>query len=194
MECHICGLRLSAKQALDQHIRTHTNEQPYKCQYGCGRTFKQHSALSEDPQSLLLPGALMTQKADLEQQCTTGPTQRKSLSNATSVVLCLRNHRTSASINEPTWLGACTSVSSATSTFIGWTSCAGTCRPTTRTSRTRLDAPSRRRDQRPRISAILIALGKGLRSPRRRPVPCRGIWPRQLPRTSQRILGTKHWP
>lgn len=48
MKCNICGLRLSAKQALDQHMRTHTDEKPFECTFpDCGLRFRQHSALSE---------------------------------------------------------------------------------------------------------------------------------------------------
>ena len=47
-ECSICGLALSGAQALSQHMRTHTNETPWKCPFeGCGKMFKQQSALSK---------------------------------------------------------------------------------------------------------------------------------------------------
>jgi uncharacterized Zn-finger protein len=46
--CPFCGLAVSAKQALDQHIRLHTNETPYGCPWeGCTQKFKQRSALSK---------------------------------------------------------------------------------------------------------------------------------------------------
>lgn len=52
-ECPVCGVKLSAKQALDQHMRLHTNECPYVCDWpDCNRVFKQRSALSMDPLSL----------------------------------------------------------------------------------------------------------------------------------------------
>lgn len=46
-ECPVCGVKLSAKQALDQHMRLHTNECPYVCDWpDCNRVFKQRSALT----------------------------------------------------------------------------------------------------------------------------------------------------
>ncbi|KAF4123367.1 Zinc finger, C2H2 type [Geosmithia morbida] len=74
LECPICHMRLSAKQALDQHIRTHTNEHPYACTYeGCGKTFKQHSALTmhirthtkEKPLKCEICGAVFTESSNL---------------------------------------------------------------------------------------------------------------------------------
>ena len=48
VHCNICGAALSAKQALDQHMRIHTGETPWVCKYpGCGCAFKQQSALSK---------------------------------------------------------------------------------------------------------------------------------------------------
>lgn len=48
VKCSICGLQLSAKQSLDQHMRVHTGEKPWKCKFpGCSHAFKQQSALSE---------------------------------------------------------------------------------------------------------------------------------------------------
>ncbi|PNY25972.1 Zinc-responsive transcriptional regulator ZAP1 [Tolypocladium capitatum] len=45
--CHICGVALSAKQALDQHMRIHTGETPWVCKHpGCDCAFKQQSALT----------------------------------------------------------------------------------------------------------------------------------------------------
>lgn len=82
-------MKLSAKQALDQHIRTHTKEQPYVCKFGCGRTFKQHSALSKSPLTCLMRWVI-----NLEQRCTTELTPRKSLFNAMCAVLSLPSLRT----------------------------------------------------------------------------------------------------
>lgn len=46
-QCLTCGERFSAKQALDQHERTHTGDKPYTCPYdGCTKSFKQKSALT----------------------------------------------------------------------------------------------------------------------------------------------------
>lgn len=48
VKCTICGLALSAKQSLAQHMRIHTGEKPWSCQHpGCDAAFKQQSALSE---------------------------------------------------------------------------------------------------------------------------------------------------
>ncbi|KEY71052.1 hypothetical protein S7711_00876 [Stachybotrys chartarum IBT 7711] len=45
VSCDICGQRLSGRQALEQHRRTHTGETPWKCSWpGCGLAFKQQSA------------------------------------------------------------------------------------------------------------------------------------------------------
>ncbi|KAH6608707.1 zinc finger protein [Trichoderma cornu-damae] len=47
VKCTICGLQLSAKQSLDQHMRVHTGEKPWKCKFpGCPHAFKQQSALT----------------------------------------------------------------------------------------------------------------------------------------------------
>ncbi|KMQ81364.1 metalloregulatory protein, partial [Lasius niger] len=47
VHCDICGAALSAKQALDQHMRIHTGETPWVCKFpGCGCAFKQQSALT----------------------------------------------------------------------------------------------------------------------------------------------------
>lgn len=41
-------MALSGAQALAQHMRTHTNETPWVCPWeGCGKKFKQQSALSK---------------------------------------------------------------------------------------------------------------------------------------------------
>lgn len=48
VKCNICGIMLSAKQSLEQHMRTHSGEKPWKCEHeGCGARFKQQSALSK---------------------------------------------------------------------------------------------------------------------------------------------------
>jgi uncharacterized Zn-finger protein len=48
VKCDICGIYLSAKQSLEQHMRTHSGEKPWKCEYpGCTQSFKQQSALSK---------------------------------------------------------------------------------------------------------------------------------------------------
>jgi uncharacterized Zn-finger protein len=48
VKCGICGIMLSAKQSLEQHMRTHSGEKPWKCEHeGCGARFKQQSALSK---------------------------------------------------------------------------------------------------------------------------------------------------
>ncbi|KAJ2907018.1 metalloregulatory protein (zinc-responsiveness transcriptional activator) [Zalerion maritima] len=45
--CHICGLKLSAKQSLAQHLLTHSGQKPWKCDYpGCNIYFRQQSALT----------------------------------------------------------------------------------------------------------------------------------------------------
>jgi hypothetical protein len=45
--CHICQKKFSAKQALKQHMYTHTGEKPWKCKYpGCDKAFAQQSAHS----------------------------------------------------------------------------------------------------------------------------------------------------
>ncbi|OTB08853.1 hypothetical protein M426DRAFT_45050, partial [Hypoxylon sp. CI-4A] len=45
--CTTCGEGFSAQQALDQHMRIHTGETPYKCDFeGCEKSFKQKSALT----------------------------------------------------------------------------------------------------------------------------------------------------
>jgi hypothetical protein len=45
--CPYCAEPMSAKQALDQHVRCHTLEEPFPCDWpGCNHAFKQKSALS----------------------------------------------------------------------------------------------------------------------------------------------------
>lgn len=51
--CPICGIKLSAKQSLEQHIRIHTGETPWVCAI-CNAQFKQQSALSESSCPYLL--------------------------------------------------------------------------------------------------------------------------------------------
>ncbi|KAM0209560.1 hypothetical protein ACHAQI_006299 [Fusarium lateritium] len=47
VKCEICGIMLSAKQSLEQHMRTHSGEKPWKCEHpGCDARFKQQSALT----------------------------------------------------------------------------------------------------------------------------------------------------
>ncbi|TEA16467.1 Zinc finger protein 678 [Colletotrichum sidae] len=47
VRCSVCNLALSAKQSLQQHMRIHTGEKPWKCTHeGCPQSFKQQSALT----------------------------------------------------------------------------------------------------------------------------------------------------
>ena len=43
-KCNVCGLKCSTSGKLKIHMRTHTNEKPFKCSF-CSSTFKQQSVL-----------------------------------------------------------------------------------------------------------------------------------------------------
>ena len=45
--CSLCAKVLSSKQTLDEHMNSHTGEEPYECSFpGCFKRFKQASTLS----------------------------------------------------------------------------------------------------------------------------------------------------
>lgn len=71
--CPYCGLAVSAKQALDQHIRLHTQETPYPCPWdGCSQRFKQRSALSMSPMTIYHSGPCLTESVAMHYRTHTG--------------------------------------------------------------------------------------------------------------------------
>lgn len=72
-ECEHCNQRFSAQQALTQHIRTHTGEEPWTCDWlGCTKKFKQQSALSTPTLPLHHPARPLTRPTAMHKRSHTG--------------------------------------------------------------------------------------------------------------------------
>lgn len=112
--CHVCGMHLSAQQALDNHMLRHGDLKPHKCTYpGCDYSCRSTTGLSESfITHLRLHIRILELTLQIKQHTFEASTPRTDDLNVTSVARHSVTLQTSASTNAATQTAAHTSVQS----------------------------------------------------------------------------------